>query len=78
MELTKIQKYLIDGLRIYGVHRDQVVGMIVFLKDNEPGMLELIDYMREQDPTAHEIILKSTEIIRRERSPMDYSNIPVE
>lgn len=42
MALTKVQEHLIDGLKIFGVHRDQAVAMIVFMKDDEPGMLELI------------------------------------
>lgn len=42
MALTKVQERLIDGLKIFGVHRDQAVAMMVFMKDDEPGMLELI------------------------------------
>lgn len=78
MALTKVQEHLIDGLKIFGVHRDQAVGMMVFMKDDEPGMLELIRYMEDYNPTAFDIIKKSTEIIKRGRPSMDYSNIPDE
>lgn len=78
MALTKVQEHLIDGLKIFGVHRDQAVAMMVFMKDDEPGMCELMEFMAINQPTAHEIIKKSIEIIKRGRPPMDYSNIPEE
>ena len=64
--------------KIFGVHRDQAVAMMVFMKDDGPGMIELMEFMATNQPTAHEIIKKSIEIIKRRRPPMDYSNIPDE
>ena len=67
MELTKVQKHLPDGLQMFGVHLDQIIPMMLFLKDNEAGMMELMDYMKNENPTAHEIIKKSVEIVVREQ-----------
>ena len=55
MALTKVQERLIDRLKIFGVHRDQAVAMMVFMKDDEPGMLELIRYMEDNNPTAFDM-----------------------
>ena len=63
MELTKIQEMLIDGLKAFGVHKEQVIPMMVALKDNEDGMMELMEYMATYQPTAHEIIKKSIDIV---------------
>ena len=63
MELTKIQEMLIDGLKAFGVHKDQVIPMMIALKDNEDGMMELMEYMATYQPTAHEIIKKSIDIV---------------
>ena len=63
MELTKIQKHLLEGLRINQVHVDQAVGIMISLKDNEDGMMELMEYMATDHPTAHEIIKKSIDIL---------------
>jgi hypothetical protein len=66
MELTKVQKHLLDGLQMFGVHLDQIIPMMVDLKNDEDGMMELMDYMKNENPTAHEIIKKSVEIATRE------------
>lgn len=63
MELTENQEMLIDGLKAFGVHKEQVIPMMVALKDNEDGMMELMEYMATYQPTAHEIIKKSIEIV---------------
>ena len=65
MALTKTQKSLLDGLKAFGVHQEQIVPMMVFLKDDEDGMWELMDYMANELPTAHEIIKKSIEIVKK-------------
>ena len=62
MELTKVEKHLLKGLKLFGVHKDQAVAIIISLQDNEEGMMELMDYMADNNPTAHEIIKKSVEI----------------
>ena len=66
MELTRVQKHLLDGLQMFGVHLDQIIPMMVDLKNDEDGMMELMDYMKNENPTAHEIIKKSVEIATRE------------
>jgi hypothetical protein len=66
MKLTKVQKHLLDGLQMFGVHLDQIIPMMVDLKNDEDGMMELMDYMKNENPTAHEIIKKSVEIATRE------------
>lgn len=66
MALSKTQKTLLDGLIAFGVHKDQIIPMMVFLKDNEKGMWELINYMASERPTAHDIIKKSVEIVKKE------------
>lgn len=63
MELTQTQEMLIEGLGLFGVHQDQVVGIMVSMKDNEEGMVELMNYMADNKPTAHEIIKKSIELV---------------
>ena len=67
MKLIKIQEHLIKGLHLYNVPKDQAIGIMLFLKDNENGMMELMDYMRDEHPTSHQIIKKSIEISERER-----------
>jgi hypothetical protein len=66
MKLTKLQKHLLDGLQMFGVHLDQIIPMMIALKNDEDGMMELMDYMKNENPTAHEIIKKSVEIATRE------------
>lgn len=66
MKLIKIQEHLIKGLHLYNVPKDQAIGIMLFLKDNENGMMELMDYMRDEHPTSHQIIKKSIEISERE------------
>lgn len=66
MKLTKVQKHLLDGLQMFGVHLDQIIPMMIALKNDEDGMMELMDYMKNENPTAHEIIKKSVEIATRE------------
>mgnify|MGYP003484806077 CR=1 FL=1 len=67
MELTKVQKHLLDGLQMFGVHLDQIIPMMIALKNDEDGMMELMDYMKNENPTAHEIIKQSVEIVAREQ-----------
>ena len=67
MKLTKVQKHLLDGLQMFGVHLDQIIPMMIALKNDEDGMMELMDYMKNENPTAHEIIKKSVEIVAREQ-----------
>lgn len=64
--LSDTEKSLIDGLRAFGVHKDQVIPLMIALQDKEEGMLELMEYMATYQPTAHEIIKKSVEIATRE------------
>ena len=59
MELTTLQKSLVDLIMERGVVKDQMVAMMLFLKDNEDGMLELKEFIQSNNPTAHEIIKKS-------------------
>ena len=66
MKLTKVQKHLLDGLQMFGVHLDQIIPMMIALKNDEDGMMELMAYMKNENPTAHEIIKKSVEIATRE------------
>lgn len=66
MKLTKVQKHLLDGLQMFGVHLDPIIPMMIALKNDEDGMMELMDYMKNENPTAHEIIKKSVEIATRE------------
>lgn len=66
MKLTKLQKHLLDGLQMFGVHLDQIIPMMIALKNDEDGMMELMDYMKNENPTAHEIIKKSVEIATRD------------
>lgn len=71
MKLIKIQEHLIKGLHLYNVPKDQAIGIMLFLKDNENGMMELMDYMRDEYPTPHQIIKKSIEISERGRARAD-------
>ena len=66
MKLTKLQKHLLDGLQMFGVHLDQIIPMMIALKNDEDGIMELMDYMKNENPTAHEIIKKSVEIATRD------------
>ena len=63
MELTPLQKSLVDLIMERGVVKDQMVAMMLFLKDNEDGMLELKEFIQSNNPTAHEIIKKSIELV---------------
>ena len=67
MKLTKVQEHLLDGLQMVGVHLEQIIPMMIALKDDEDGMMELMDYMKNENPTAHDIIKKSVEIATREQ-----------
>ena len=64
--LSDTEKSMIEGLRAFGVHKDQAIPLMIALQDNEDGMLELMEYMAISHPTAHEIIKKSVEIATRE------------
>ena len=62
MELTETEQLLIDGLTLFKVDKDMIVGIILMLQDNEEGMEELMRYMADNRPTPNEISLKALEI----------------
>lgn len=66
--LSEVQETLIDGLKAFGVHKDQAIGIMIALQDTEEGMWELMEYMATYQPTAHEIIKKSIEIYRKKNN----------
>ena len=63
MALTKTQITLLEGLKAFQVPKDQTIGIMLFLQNDEQGMQELINYMASERPTAYEIIKESVKIV---------------
>ena len=67
MALTWLQKHLIDGLRIFGVEKDAIVGIVLALP--EPEQLEaMMEWMCEHEGATTAQILKKTAEISRSYS----------
>lgn len=66
MELTGTQKTLLKVLKNYKVPTDEVVPMMVFLKDDEAGMKELTEYLTSSRRTPEELMDKSFDIIEKQ------------
>lgn len=65
MELTNIQKHLIVGLRIFGVEKDAIVG-IVSAMETEKQQCSLMEWMSEKEGAkTPEILIKVAEISRK-------------
>ena len=65
MALTKTQITLLEGLKAFQVPKDQTIGIMLFLQNDEQGMQELINYMASERPTAYEIIKESVKIVTK-------------
>lgn len=64
MELTQTEKDLIDGLILFGVEKDEAIGILLFLRHEYLQSL-LIDYMVEnQDATPQDILTKVRELLK--------------
>lgn len=65
MELTNIQKHLIVGLRIFGVEKDAIVG-IVSAMETEEQQCALMEWMAENERAkTPEILKKVAEISQK-------------
>ena len=65
MELTNIQKYLISGLRLFGVEKDAIVG-IVSAMETESQQCRLMEWMAENKGVkTPEILKKVAELAQR-------------
>ena len=63
MELTTAQKHLIDGLIIFGVEEDAIVGIVSALEKPEQQD-ELMEWMCEHEGAkTPEILRKTAEIV---------------
>lgn len=64
MELTKKQQLLLNGLELFKVEQEAIIGIMVTLQD-EKQMDMLMNYMaNNQKATQEEILIKTVEIKR--------------
>lgn len=64
MELTEKQKLLLNGLELFKVEQEAIIGIMVALQD-EKRMDMLMNYMaKNQKTTQEEILIKTVEIKR--------------
>ena len=65
MALTEKQQLLLNGLELFKVEQEAIIGIMVALQD-EKEMDMLMDYMaKNQKATQEEILLKTAEIQRK-------------
>ena len=65
MELMNIQKHLIFGLRIFGVEKDAIVG-IVSAMETEEQQCALMEWMAENEGAkTPEILRKTAELVNQ-------------
>ncbi len=63
MALTNAQKHLIDGLRIFGVEMDAIIGIVCALEKPEQQD-EMMEWMSEHEgATTAEILKKTAKIV---------------
>ncbi len=64
MELSPAQKHLINGLHLFGVERDAIVGIAMML--NTPEMLdEMMEWMAEHIEAGTHQRLKTEDFFRK-------------
>lgn len=64
MELSQAQKHLIDGLHLFGVERDAIVGIAMVL--NTPEMLdEMMEWMAQHIEAGTHLDLKTEDFLRK-------------
>lgn len=64
MELTESQKFLINGLDLFGVEMDEMLGIVLVLK-SEAQQWELMEWMADnQTATPSDIVGKTMDIIK--------------
>ena len=62
MELSETQKLLVNGLKLFKVEKECIVGIMLMLKE-EDQMWDMMDYMADNlKATQEELLLKATEI----------------
>ena len=57
MELTSTQKLLMNGLELFGVEKEAMIGILISLQKEEE-MRELMNYMAENQQANQEDILE--------------------
>ena len=62
MELTETEKKLLLDLRSLGMSKDQMVGIMLSIRDDERKMKELKMFIDTNNPTAQETIDRVMEI----------------
>lgn len=64
MELSPAQKHLIDGLHLFGVERDAIVGIAMIL--STPEMLdEMMEWMAQHIEAGTHLKLKTEDFLRK-------------
>ena len=62
MELSETQKLLVNGLKLFKVEKECIVGIMLMLKE-EDQMWDMMDCMADNlKATQEELLLKATEI----------------
>ena len=59
MALSELQKYLIVGLRIFGVEKDAILG-IISAAETDDQLCEMMEWMCEHEGASTAEILKKT------------------
>ena len=63
MELTKAQKHLIDGLKIFGVEKDAIIGIMLTLEkpEQQDAMMEWM--CKHKGASTSDILGKTAELV---------------
>ena len=62
-ELQKVQNFLLAGMSLHSVPKDQAIGIMLFIGEDIHAMESLIAYMQEKERTPSEIMKKAYGII---------------
>jgi hypothetical protein len=62
-ELQKVQNFLLIGMSLHGVPKDQAIGIMMFIDNYIKKMEELISFMQETERTPQEIISKAAVLL---------------
>lgn len=65
MALTNAQKHLIDGLRIFGVEMDAIIGIVCALEKPEQQRAMMEWMCDHEGATTAEILKKTAEIVNK-------------
>lgn len=63
--LSELQKLIVGGLKLCGMHQDDIVAIMLMLKDNEEQQWKMTDYLEtivDAPPSRQEIFSQAAKI----------------